>query len=197
MSILFGITGYIGSGKTTIAHGLEELGEAVYYSDLGARRIMLENAHVREELVTLLGRDIYAGGELNRAAIAAKIFQDKSLLRKVNSIVHPAVCNDVLRWSKRLNRPYCFVESAILFTSGLRDICSGVILVNAPEELIIRRAMERDDRSREEVLSRLISQREEEFNYKAIDLILSNDGTESITELCLRVQRFCSNFAGQ
>lgn len=192
---LFGITGGIGSGKSFICEGLIERGYAVYSSDDEAKRIMCHNTMVRSQIELLFGSDIYQGDVLNRQQVAQQIFHDSTIRHKINHIVHPAVRFDLEHWAKRQS-DICFVESAILFESGLDSLCEATICVTADEELRIKRVMQRDGVSREQVLARLHAQITEQERKEKSNLVIINDENQPISALCFEILEFCRNFAG-
>lgn len=187
---LFGITGGIGSGKSTIAAGLRAEGFAVYDTDSEAQRIMRDNPCVRSQIELLFGSDIYEGDILNRTEVAKQVFADPALLRRLNSIVHPAVRFDLEEWAKR-QTDICFAESAILFESGINEICEAVVFITAPEALRIERTMKRDNATQEQVLLRIHNQMADEERESMSDLVVCNDGTTDIATLCHSIISFC------
>ncbi|MBQ8099946.1 MAG: dephospho-CoA kinase [Paludibacteraceae bacterium] len=188
--MLFGLTGGIGSGKSLIAQGLRNLGCAVYDTDSEARRIMQTNPCVRSQVELLFGSDIYCGDRLDRPAVAQLVFHDASLRERLNGIVHPAVAFDVEQWAKE-QQGLCFVESAILFESGMERLCRAVVCITAPDELCIRRTMQRDGASREAVEARMLSQMSEAGRIARSQFVVCNDGSRAVDALCLDILHFC------
>src|SRR6187399_929837 len=133
---LIGLTGGIGSGKSTVAGLFRTLGIPVYESDERAKQLMNENASVRNQIIQLFGADAYAAETgLNRPLLASKVFIDPSLLKQLNAIVHPAVHEDLKTWAKentQMSAPYLLQESAILFEEDLTKRLDSTILVVAP-----------------------------------------------------------------
>jgi dephospho-CoA kinase len=170
-----GITGGIGSGKTTVAEIFKVLGIPVYYADDAAKRLMNEDPALRSSLIALLGADIYRDGRLDRAVMAAKIFADKSLLEKVNAIVHPVTIADGASWMEKQHAPYAIKEAALIFESGVQRDLDFIIGVYAPETLRIHRVMQRNGWSREEVKKRIASQLSETIKMKLCDAVVTND----------------------
>ncbi|SHI94237.1 dephospho-CoA kinase [Pseudozobellia thermophila] len=142
--IVVGLTGGIGSGKTTVAGMFEDLGVPVYNSDKEAKNLMRSSPAVKEAIVRLLGDGAYAGDQLNRAYIAERIFNDEGLLAQINAIVHPAVRADFLDWKQRQKAPYVIQETALIFENKAQDLYDVIILVTAPENVRVRRVMSRD-----------------------------------------------------
>ncbi len=179
--MLIGLTGGIGSGKTTIAKELERRGYAVYYSDGEAKRIITGNPAVRSQIEYIFGSDVFNGDVYRTNIVAKAVFQNPTLLQKLNHIVHPAVRFDVKHWAKE--KDLCFVESALLFSSGLAEECDLTVVVTAPEELRIQRVIKRDKSTREQVRERIQAQdAEAQAEYKA-DLVVVDDEETEITQL--------------
>jgi dephospho-CoA kinase len=179
MTVKTGITGGIGSGKTTVCRIFEALGIPVYYADAGARQLMNTDPELRSSLKQLFGNDIYnRDGEIARSKLADIIFRDKSALEKVNSLVHPAVARDFIQWSERQTSPYVLEEAAIIFESGIAARFDKVILVTAPEELRVERVSERDRVEPESVLLRIKNQWPEEKKIELADYIIYNDNSQ-------------------
>ena len=194
--MIIGITGGIGSGKSTIAEQLREMGYAVYDTDSEAKRLIVEDAGVREEIEQLFGKEVYKDGVYQTALVAQRVFADQSLLARLNAIVHPAVKADILRWAENINHPtLCFVECAILYQAGFDTLCDKVVVVTAPEEVRLQRAVTRDHSTIEKVRARMRAQ-EVEKDIERADLIVNNDGKTEITAICLQIRDFFCNFAG-
>lgn len=171
---IIGLTGGIGSGKSTIAKLFQELGVPVYIADVEAKKLMLTDK-LREKIVELLGPKSYTEEELNREYISSLVFKDKSLLEKLNGIVHPAVKNHFLDWAKtHQHSPYVIKEAAILFENGGYKSCDETILVTAPERIRINRVMARDKVSEKEVRRRINNQWTDEKKIKLADHVIEN-----------------------
>lgn len=203
--MLIGITGGIGSGKSTIAKQLREMGYAVYDTDSEAKRLIVEDAGVREEIEQLFGKEVYKDGVYQTALVAQRVFADRSLLAQLNVIVHPAVRADI---EKRVSesgyrvaesgdrgRELFFIECAILYQAGFDTLCDKVVVVTAPEEVRLQRAVARDHSTIEKVRARMRAQ-EVEKDIERADLIVNNDGKTEITAICLQIRDFFCNFAG-
>ena len=194
--MIIGITGGIGSGKSTIAKQLRKLGYAVYDTDSEAKRLIMEDAGLRQQIEQLFGKKVYQDGVYQTALVAQRVFADKSLLAQLNAIVHPAVKADILRWAENMNHPTpCFVECAILYQAGFDTLCDKVVVVTAPEEVRLQRAVVRDHSTIEKVRARMRAQ-EVEKDIERADLIVNNDGKTEITAICLQIRDFFCNFAG-
>jgi dephospho-CoA kinase len=176
-----GLTGGIGSGKTMVCSILEKLGAAVYYADAEARRLMDRDAGLRAGIVEMFGERAYGKNGLNRSYVAGSVFGNDDQLSRLNSLVHPAVREDFIRW-ERLHQGshYVVEEAAILFESGASGLMDLSVLVYAPEELRIRRVIERDGSDRDEVIKRMGHQMSEEEKMKMADHIIYNDGSQML-----------------
>lgn len=150
-----GITGGIGSGKSTVCAMLEEMGVAVYNSDARAKELMTTSDTLREAIVARFGAECYTSEGLNRGYLAERVFGDAAELAALNSLVHPAVMADFEAWAERQEGSYVVFESAILFEAGLEQRVDMAVAVLSPEELRIERAMRRDGASREQVVARI------------------------------------------
>lgn len=173
---IIGITGGIGSGKTTLSKHLRLEGYDVYDSDVEARRLQNEHPHIRQQLIDLFGEEIYTPQGLNRPALAKIVFENHELLLRVNKIVHPVVKQDFKEWV--LQHPAAnilFIESAILFESEFNTLVDKVVLMMASEELRIRRVMKRDGSTPEQVKARMSNQLSDEAKIPLADIIIHTD----------------------
>ena len=153
-----GVTGGIGSGKSTVCKIFEVLGIPVYYADERARDLILSDPRIRKGYIELFGEEVYENGRLNRKLVADRIFSDRTLLEKVNRLVHPVVRDDFLRWTERQNAPYVIEEAAVMLESGGQDLLDFVVVVSAPESLRIQRVVHRDGTSGPKVKERINNQ---------------------------------------
>ena len=177
MTLKMGITGGIGSGKSVVSRLLEAMGIPVYISDTETKQLMVTDACIRNELVSLLGEEVYAGGVLNKSLLASYLFGDPEHAGQVNGIVHPRVKEDFRRWAeKRSAFPIVCIESAILIEAGFAGEVDVVVTVYAPEEVRVRRAMKRDASSRELIERRIRSQMSDEEKRRLADFVIVNDG---------------------
>lgn len=143
--MIIGLTGGIGSGKSTIANGLAKRGYAVYDCDREAKRIIAQNPTVQAAIIDLLGEEAFLNGAYNTAYVAQRVFAEPQLLDALNSIVHPAVLKDLNDLKDPKDpKDFLFVESAILFEAGMAPLCDKIIVVEAPEEVRIARTISRD-----------------------------------------------------
>jgi len=170
-----GLTGGIGSGKSTVAHIFETFGIPVYYADDAAKRLMNEDQELVASITRHFGKESYTHGILNRSYLAKQVFTDQTKLNLLNSLTHPATIADANNWMQRQTSPYAIKEAALIFESGSAEYLDYVIGVYAPVPLRIKRAMERDHISREDVLGRMNRQIDEEMKMKLCDAVIVND----------------------
>lgn len=171
---IVGLTGGIGSGKTTIANFFKELGVPVYIADVKAKRLMTANTKLRQKITALFGKETYRDGELNREYLAGLVFNNPEKLEALNNLVHPAVAEDFRRWVSTQQAPYVIKESALLFETGDYKNCDVTILVKAPLEERIKRVMQRDDVSKESVMGRISHQWPDEKKQLLSDYTIEN-----------------------
>ncbi|MBS1594898.1 MAG: dephospho-CoA kinase [Bacteroidetes bacterium] len=185
-----GITGGIGSGKTTVCQIFERLGVPVYYADQRAKELMEDDKQLVADIRKEFGDDVYdAEGKLQRKKLAEIVFNNEELLVKLNSLVHPAVFKDNQSWNEVLAKkgyPYTLKEAALLVETGSYLTLDKLIVVSAPEEDRIKRVMERDQATREQVVARIKAQMPEEQKVKYADYIIYND---TIMELVPQVTK--------
>lgn len=173
---VIGVTGGIGSGKTTTCKIFEHLEVPVYYADVRAKQLMAQEP-LKKKIIQAFGQNAYRNGQLDRAYLADQVFRSKELLSVLNGLVHPAVADDFDEWLERHeNVNYVIKEAAILFESGAYQAVDYTVLVVAPEETRIERVMARDGSTREEILQRMNNQWTQERKSKLADHIMNNDG---------------------
>lgn len=182
-----GLTGGIGSGKTTVAAIFEVLGIPVYYADEAAKRLMDEDENVKVDVESNFGKEAYTDNNLNRKYISGIVFNNPDKLAVLNSIVHPATIKDADEWIQKQNSPYIIKEAALLFESAAHQKLDYVIGVQAPLELRILRVMKRDHVSREEILSRMNNQMDEKAKLALCDFIIINDEGQLVIPQVLRL----------
>lgn len=182
-----GLTGGIGSGKTTIAHIFEVLGIPVYYADEAAKTLMNEDPELRRQIQELFGPEAYKKEELDRRFLAGLVFSDPEKLHRLNEVVHPATQKDGDRWMSRQKTPYAIKEAALIFEAGLDPSFDYIIGVTAPEPLRISRVIKRDQSSREKVLQRIRQQMDEEEKIKRCDFVIVNDEEQAVLPQVLGV----------
>ncbi len=176
--IKIGITGNIGSGKTTVCRIFEALHVPVIYADQVSRLLLEEDEHVMEAVIELLGSSSYVEGIPDRAFIASQVFGSKEKLSGLNAIIHPRVHGYIRDWFSNLpvETPYAIEEAALLIESGGFRLLDELILVTAPEDLRIQRVMARDNVKKEQVESRIHHQMKESEKRRYCDYIIRNDG---------------------
>lgn len=183
-----GITGGIGSGKTTVCKIFETLQVPIYYADERAKWLLNNDEKIINSVKNLLGIEAYINGQLNRSYIADKVFNNKELLDSYNEIVHPAVAYDTLEWMQQyVYSKYVIKEAALLVETGLYLTLDKLIVVTAPTELRIQRVMQRDNTTREAVEARINNQLSEEEKIKVADFVVINDGSISLIEQVLKI----------
>lgn len=170
-----GLTGGIGSGKSTVAKIFETLGIPVYYADDAGKRLMNENEELKNSIQQHFGKETYSNGQLNRKHLSSLVFNNPEKLALLNSIVHPATIKDAEAWMLQQTSPYAIKEAALIFESGSQEHLDKVIGVYAPATVRINRVMQRDNVSREEVISRMNKQINEEIKMRLCDYVLVND----------------------
>lgn len=170
-----GLTGGIGSGKTTVARVFELLGIPVFYADTVAKDIMNEDDDLKTQIIAYFGESSYINGTLNRAFISSAVFQNEEKLNFLNSLIHPATLKAAGKWMKKQTGPYVLKEAALIFESGSQESLDYVIGVYAPQSLRLQRTMQRDKATREAVLQRMRNQINEEMKMKLCDFIIYND----------------------
>lgn len=180
MTLQIGITGGIGSGKTTICRIFETIGIPVYYADIEAKRLMVTDKELINKIKSLLGDESYLqDGTLNRAYVASQVFGNAKLLEGLNALVHPAVHKDADRWhQQQKNAPYTLKEAALIFESGNHLALDAVITVFADRETRIQRVLKRDQIDREAVAARIDAQLSDEEKVRMADFVITNNGKE-------------------
>ncbi len=185
--MIVGLTGGIGSGKSTVAKMFQELGVPIYDSDKEAKQLMASSEKVKQAIIDLLGEESYENGILNRTFIAGKVFADQKLLQKLNAIVHPAVRNHFLEWAETQSTPYVIQETALIFENNAQDKYDCTILVTAPFEIRIQRVMERDQVGKKAVVDRTENQMEDgeklkqaHFHIENLDLAKTRDEVKAL-----------------
>lgn len=186
-----GITGGIGSGKTTVCKVFELLGVPVYYSDLGAREVLTTDTAVKAAIADYFGNDFFlANGLVDRTKLAAAVFNNKEKLNYLNSIVHPSVARHFDAWVQQyINAPYVLREAAILFESGAHQTSDKIITVTAPLELKIERTMKRDNITKEQVLERINNQTSDEEKIKQSQFVIYNDEQQLLIPQVLKIHQ--------
>ncbi len=175
-----GLTGGIGSGKSTVARIFETLGIPVFYADAEARRLLDSDEMLMRSIQEAFGKESYVDGRYNIPYMSAKVFADPSLLERLNALVHPRTIAAAEEWMTGQNAPYAVKEAALIFESGSEKHLDRIIGVTAPEALRIRRVMQRDGLSREQVIQRINRQMDETRKMERCDYLLRNDEEEPL-----------------
>lgn len=180
MALRIGLTGGIGSGKSTVAKVFETLGIPVYYADDAARRLMNEDDLLKEQIMQHFGAATYPDGKLDRKYLGSIVFNNPAKLELINSLVHPATIRDGELWMEKQTTPYALKEAAIIFESGSQSSLDHVIGVSAPDALRIHRTMQRDHITREEVLVRMSKQIKQVIKMRLCDFVIVNDEQHAV-----------------
>jgi len=180
MVLRIGLTGGIGSGKSTVAKIFEVLGIPVYYADDAARVLMNTNEALKSNIKKFFGEESYSDNKVNRKYLASQIFTDADKLELLNSLVHPVTIADAETWMLRQTTPYVVKEAALLFEAGSAENLDYIIGVSAPRSLRIKRVMERDKITSEEVMKRIKRQVDDDIKMKLCDFVIQNDGNHAV-----------------
>ncbi|MCZ2083263.1 MAG: dephospho-CoA kinase [Flavobacteriales bacterium] len=181
---IIGITGGIGSGKSTVSELIEDAGYPVYYSDIRAKTIVNDNAELKQKIKELLGEKAYdENGFYDRKYVAETVFENEELLLKLNSLIHPAVKIDFEKWVSQQTTPFVFKETALLFELKLNKSCYKSLLVTADDNCRLKRVMDRDNKTYREVETIMLRQMPEKDKVKLADyIIFNNDGLEELEQ---------------
>jgi dephospho-CoA kinase len=175
-----GITGGIGSGKSTVCQVFATLGIPVFYADDAAKHLMDNDETLVNNIKLIFGEDIYSNGRLDRVKVASIVFKEPEKLHQLNALVHPVTINYGKQWIEKQRSKYIIKEAAIFFESGSNKEMDIMVGVYAPLELRIRRSMERTNNSRESIMQRIASQMDEDEKMKRCDYIIINDEIKAI-----------------
>ncbi len=196
---IVGLTGGIGSGKSTVAQFFNELEIPVYYADVEAKKIMHRSKIIKRKLIAYFGEEVYFNNELNKPFLANLIFNDASHLKFVNSIVHPKVNQHFKRWIKRVskipNTNYIIQENAILFENGSNQFFDKIITVTAPEHIKIQRVINRDNSTKNKVLERMNNQWSDALKIEKSDFIISNTDIKNTKQQVFKIHKKLLNLA--
>ena len=174
MNKVLGITGGIGSGKTTVVQMFKEIGVPVYNADTEAKKLMQSSHEIKNEICSVVGQDAYKNGILDKDFISDKIFNDKNILKKINNIIHPEVSKHFKQWLSFQKSSYVVKEVAILFESKIEDQFDFILTVTAPENLRIQRVIKRDKKSLIAIQSIISNQLKDSVKIKNSDFVISN-----------------------
>lgn len=169
-----GLTGGIGSGKSTVAKMFELLHVPVFYADAASKKLYQTDQELIASIKKYFGEDLYVNGQLDKQKLASIVFSDPSKLELLNQLVHPPTIRDAENWMKKQTSPYVIKEAALIFESGSSAGLDFVIGIKAPLPLRIKRVMERDHVTRDEVLSRMNRQIDEDIKMRLCDFIIDN-----------------------
>lgn len=193
MTKVIGLTGGIGSGKTTVLKMFQKKGSAIYVADVEAKKLMTENEELKKEIIDLLGKSSYKNNQLNRKFIAKQVFENSEKLKKLNALVHPKVRQDFLSFLKKTTVDILVYEAAILFESGANTYCDFVVTVTANEEQRIQRVILRDKIDRNSVIRRIKNQISDEEKIKKSDFVIYNnnllDTQKQVEEIIQKISR--------
>lgn len=184
-----GLTGGIGSGKSTVAKIFETLGTPVYYADVAAKKLLNTDEGLKASIVMHFGEAAYQNGEINRKHLASVVFNNKEKRELLNSLIHPLTIRDAEGWMQKQTTPYVIKESALLFESGAAAHLNQIIGVYAPQELRVKRVMERDGVSAEDVLKRIRGQMDEEMKMKKCHHVIVNNEQSLVIPQVLNLHR--------
>lgn len=175
---IIGLTGGIGSGKSTVLVLFEALGAVTYVADIEAKKLMNTDKELKNQIVKLLGEKAYDAGELNRTYIAALVFNNKEKLNALNALVHPKIREDFQYFIKKINADFVIYEAAILFESHSDKLCDYIITVSASFENRIERIMKRDGITETQILERMKNQSTDDFKIKNSNFVIRNNNLE-------------------
>lgn len=193
--MVVGLTGGIGSGKTTVAKMFAELGVPVYNSDQRAKALYTELPELKAHIIAKFGQESYLQDKLNTAFLAQRVFNNKANLKWLNQTIHPLVANDFKNWVEGQTAPYLIKEAAILFESGAYKSCDKVITVMAEQEERIKRVMNRDGATREEVLARMAKQLSDDERANRSDYVINNSSLQLVNKHVLELHQQLLNTA--
>jgi dephospho-CoA kinase len=182
-----GVTGGIGSGKSSVCKVFGVLGIPVFSTDRVARGIMDGDTDIVRQINSIVGKDLYINGFLDRMALATLIFNNNSLLEKVNSLVHPLVFEQFITWEKEQTAPYVIMEAAILFESGASRLVDKIATIVAPEEERLNRVINRGMLSRKQVMERMKNQLDDASRIKLSDYVIYNSENDMVIPAIMKI----------
>lgn len=186
---IIGLTGGIGSGKSTVARIFESLNVPVYYADDEAKKLMQNNTSLQLKIQALLGEEAYSNGALNRAYIAEIVFKDRQKLKALNELVHPEVRHHFFSWVDQQQFPYVIQENPLIYEQGQQDVFDMVIVVDSDQETRVKRVMLRDNVSEQQVLDRIANQLDDQVKRNAADYVIDNKTLDDTREQVLRIHQ--------
>lgn len=192
-----GLTGGIGSGKSTVAKIFETLGIPVYYADAEAKRLMNSSETLKKAIRQHFGDAAYEKDQLNRKYLADIVFNNPEKLELLNALIHPETINDAAQWMQQQSAPYCIKEAALLFESGAAENLDFVVGVYAPQALRIKRVMKRDGFTEAEIMKRISRQINEEMKMKLCDFVITNNEQELLIPQVLKLHQHFSGLSNK
>jgi len=186
---IVGLTGGIGSGKTTVANMFRHLGAPIYIADEEAKKLMATSKIIKRKLIELFGDDAYINGELNKTYIAKTIFNDKTFLEKMNAIIHPRVGIHFKKWAAKQNAPYVIKEAAVIFENGTYKQFDCLITITAPKDLKIQRLLKRDNSTIEKIEAIMKNQWSDEEKIKLSDFVIVNSEFEKTVQQVAKIHK--------
>ncbi|OEJ98748.1 dephospho-CoA kinase [Flavivirga aquatica] len=186
---IVGLTGGIGSGKTTVAKQFLSLGIPVYIADEEAKKLMLKSKIIQRKLTQLFGDKAYVDGTLNKPFIAEIIFNDKTYLQKMNTIIHPRVAKHFEKWVLKQSAPYVIKEVAILFENGGYKACDYIITVTAPKAFRVKRLLKRDGTTKEKIEAIMKNQWTDEEKIKRSHYVIDNIDFENTEKQVFKIHK--------
>jgi len=184
-----GLTGGIGSGKTTVAQIFEVLSIPVYYADQAAKDLMNQDQQLKNQIITAFGSEVYKNGMLDRAYLSGLVFGNTEKLALLNAIVHPATLHHASEWMQNQQSPYAIKEAALIFEAGLEKFFDFVIGVTAPLPVRLQRVVERDGSTTENVLLRVHQQMDENEKMSRCNFVITNDGVHALLPQVLDIHK--------
>lgn len=185
--IIVGLTGGMGSGKTTAANFFKKLGVPVYIADTEAKKLMHTDLTIKKALISNFGEKSFENNTLNTSYLAELVFKDEEKLKLINSIVHPAVRQHFKEYLKTQDTGYIIFENAILFENGFDKICDFIITIVAPLETRILRIQERDGLEREQIMDRISKQWDDELKIQKSDFIIYSDTIKTVEQTVIKI----------
>ena len=192
-----GLTGGIGSGKSTVAKIFETLGIPVYYADAEAKRLMNSSETLKKVIRQNFGEATYENDQLNRKYLAGIVFNDPEKLELLNALIHPVTINDAEQWMQQQSAPYSIKEAALLFESGAAENLDLIVGVYAPQALRIKRVMKRDGLTADEIMKRINRQVNEEMKMKLCDFVITNNEQELLIPQVLKLHQHFSSLSNK
>lgn len=192
-----GLTGGIGSGKSTVAKIFETLGIPVYYADTEAKRLMNSSETLKKVIRQNFGEATYENDQLNRKYLAGIVFNNPEKLELLNALIHPVTINDAEQWMQQQSAPYSIKEAALLFESGAAENLDFIVGVYAPQALRIKRVMKRDGLTADEIMKRINRQVNEEMKMKLCDFVIINDEQELLIPQVLKLHQHFSGLSNK